>query len=322
MGKANLTFVNVDMLGLPDSIFNTTFIEAIGNKTDVANNTVGVASLIGLLRYIVDNALTDAEVATLFGTISTAGHTGAVDTGTTIIGYIKQLVTQLLATDVVADTILVDTNELQTDWTNGGRLDLLLDAVKAITDVLPDSGALTSIAQELTLGTPVADVSTDIANVQTDTTTIIASNTAGVPQVATVTSVDGSVTPWTVAPHRLFTATGLVEIIDIVAVVTETVVEGAGADNTLSIGTTDDVDLMIGVTAGDVLVTNDIWSKVAGTSLASHDVKANDESFRIRNTDIDIDVLGTNSITDGTIVFYCTWKPISVGASLVAAIWD
>lgn len=33
-------------------------------------------------------------------------------------------------------TIVTDTNELQTDWTNGGRLDLLIDAVKAVTDAL------------------------------------------------------------------------------------------------------------------------------------------------------------------------------------------
>ncbi|NIT60681.1 MAG: hypothetical protein GWN00_32105, partial [Aliifodinibius sp.] len=28
------------------------------------------------------------------------------------------------------NTILGDTNELQTDWTDGGRLDLLIDAIK------------------------------------------------------------------------------------------------------------------------------------------------------------------------------------------------
>ncbi len=40
---------------------------------------------------------------------------------------------------VKADTaaILIDTNELQVDWTNGGRLDLLVDAIKAKTDNLP-----------------------------------------------------------------------------------------------------------------------------------------------------------------------------------------
>ena len=35
------------------------------------------------------------------------------------------------------DAILADTNELQTDWANGGRLDLLIDAIKAATDNLP-----------------------------------------------------------------------------------------------------------------------------------------------------------------------------------------
>ena len=39
--------------------------------------------------------------------------------------------------DVIWDAILADTNELQTDWTNGGRLDLLIDAIKLVTDRLP-----------------------------------------------------------------------------------------------------------------------------------------------------------------------------------------
>lgn len=42
--------------------------------------------------------------------------------------------------------IVADTNELQGDWTNGGRLDALIDAIKAVTDNLPDSGALNDLA--------------------------------------------------------------------------------------------------------------------------------------------------------------------------------
>lgn len=40
---------------------------------------------------------------------------------------------------VKAETALIvaDTNELQTDWVDGGRLDLLIDAIKASTDNLP-----------------------------------------------------------------------------------------------------------------------------------------------------------------------------------------
>jgi hypothetical protein len=41
--------------------------------------------------------------------------------------------------DGIVDTILVDTNELQVDWVNGGRLDLLIDAIKAKTDIIPST---------------------------------------------------------------------------------------------------------------------------------------------------------------------------------------
>jgi hypothetical protein len=53
-----------------------------------------------------------------------------------------------------ADTALSDAGYTSaraaalTDWLDGGRLDLLLDAIKAVTDVLPDSGALTTIAAD------------------------------------------------------------------------------------------------------------------------------------------------------------------------------
>lgn len=43
----------------------------------------------------------------------------------------------LAAVDTEVAAILVDTNELQTDWVNGGRLDLLIDAIKAKSDLIP-----------------------------------------------------------------------------------------------------------------------------------------------------------------------------------------
>jgi hypothetical protein len=49
------------------------------------------------------------------------------------------------ATQASIDAIEADTNELQSDWTNAGRLDVLLDAIKAVTDAIPDAGALTTI---------------------------------------------------------------------------------------------------------------------------------------------------------------------------------
>lgn len=62
-----------------------------------------------------------------------AGHTDAGKAG------------QQLWTDV--DAILADTGELQGDWTNDGRLDLILDAIKAQTDLLPGSPSTLTAAQ-------------------------------------------------------------------------------------------------------------------------------------------------------------------------------
>jgi len=59
------------------------------------------------------------------------------------ISYAFKCSSKLTTIDDFLDTeiaaILADTNELQVDWVNGGRLDLLLDAVKAKTDSLPSS---------------------------------------------------------------------------------------------------------------------------------------------------------------------------------------
>lgn len=64
--------------------------------------------------------------------------------------------------DTDIDAILVDTNELQADWTNAGRLDTILDAIKAVTDVIPDSGALTALLAS------IASILADTGELQTD----------------------------------------------------------------------------------------------------------------------------------------------------------
>lgn len=89
-------------------------------------------------------ALNDPTAAAIADAVldeALSGHTGAGSLG-----------------KAVAD-IEVDTNELQGDWVNGGRLDLLLDAVKAVTDVIPDSGALTTITSNV--AAILADTGTD-----------------------------------------------------------------------------------------------------------------------------------------------------------------
>ena len=44
--------------------------------------------------------------------------------------------TNLATVDGIVDSILADTNELQADWANGGRLDLILDSILADTNEL------------------------------------------------------------------------------------------------------------------------------------------------------------------------------------------
>lgn len=82
---------------------------------------------IAAIKAKTDNLPSDpadaSDIASSFSTVNS--------TLSTIAGY--------LDTEVAA--ILADTNELQTDLTNGGRLDLLIDAIKAKTDNLPSDPA-------------------------------------------------------------------------------------------------------------------------------------------------------------------------------------
>lgn len=65
-------------------------------------------------------------------------------------GYLDNLSAGAAALESTAQTILTDTNELQVDWTNGGRLDLLIDAILADTDSLDTTKITTARAAVLT----------------------------------------------------------------------------------------------------------------------------------------------------------------------------
>lgn len=87
---------------------------------------------VDVVDGVVDAILVDTAEIGVAGAGLTALATAA--NLATVAGY--------LDTEIAA--ILADTNELQTDWTNGGRLDLLVDAIKAKTDALPASPAAVS----------------------------------------------------------------------------------------------------------------------------------------------------------------------------------
>jgi len=121
--------------------------------------TSGLSTASSIGKLLVDN---------VNATISSRASQTSVDT-----------IDDFLDTEIAA--ILADTNELQTDWVNGGRLDLLIDAIKAKTDNLPaDPADASDIAALISgietkidtiddfLDTEVAAILADTNELQTD----------------------------------------------------------------------------------------------------------------------------------------------------------
>jgi len=100
-----------------------------------------------------------AQSATDLKDFADAGYDPATDkvTGVKLCDQTTLVDTTTTNTDMVdvsdLATILTDTNELQTDWHDGGRLDLLVDAIKAITDTLVLADIADAIHDEVTEGT-------------------------------------------------------------------------------------------------------------------------------------------------------------------------
>lgn len=78
--------------------------------------------------------ITDQVVGGFLGTLTDTANTTEI-TDKLPTNYIMGS-SVLTAKDDEIDAIVADTNELQTDWTNGGRLDLILDGIKAMTDLM------------------------------------------------------------------------------------------------------------------------------------------------------------------------------------------
>jgi len=102
--------------------------------TEIAAILAAVDTEVAAIKAVTD-ALPDAGALSDLAAILTDTGTTLPATLATIAGYI----------DAEVAAILADTGELQADWANGGRLDLLIDAVKAKTDLLP-SGVPKNVA--------------------------------------------------------------------------------------------------------------------------------------------------------------------------------
>jgi len=120
--------------------------------------------------------------------------------------------------------------------------------------------------------------------------------------VAATTGATGATT--------LFSVSGLVAM-QIVAVC-NTTLTGSGK---LEVGTALDTDGIIAKTTGTAIDVNEIWhdnspdNSIEAVSVATKNIV---------NQDV-IQTISTDTITAGKITYYCFWKPLSSGASVVSA---
>jgi len=86
---------------------------------------------------IIDTNVDDIETDT--GTTIPALIADVNDNIESYIGDVpttEEIRIEMDSNSVDFNTIIEDTHELQTDWTNGGRLDVILDSIKAMTDLI------------------------------------------------------------------------------------------------------------------------------------------------------------------------------------------
>lgn len=126
---------------------------------------------------IADVRLIDTQVVTALASITAGAYIGG---------------TGAAALETTAQSILTDTNELQTDWTNGGRLDLLIDAI------LDDTGTSGVVVNAAGLATDAVE---EIRNAITGGAYALSTDANGMVRI-----VDGT------GSGELNTASGLVAL--------------------------------------------------------------------------------------------------------------
>lgn len=186
------------------------------------------------------------------------------------------------------------------------------EEIKTIVTALPDSGALTSIAKEATLGTPTdTDISTDIANVQTDVTAIKAVTDVMVSENIVRKTVTFSNTATDVTA---FTVTGAVKI-KLYAVCTTTVASAAGCTIGLKAGTFS----LIGATDCTALVAGEFWNDTTPTEPVGRYYDIVYEYCIGDGSDITIDLEDAKQVDSGVLVLMINWQAISSDGNVVAA---
>ena len=159
---------------------------------DMATDSLTAAALKADAVTEIQNGLAlEATLTAIKGGAWTTGDTIAnINFAISLLEASLSTIDNFLDTEIAA--ILADTNELQTDLVNGGRLDLLIDAIKAKTDqfvfTIPNKVDATATVDPTGIATSAAlaivDANVDAIKVKTDAL----DNSA----VTFVTAVNGS----------------------------------------------------------------------------------------------------------------------------------
>lgn len=187
--KANVTQISGDATAADnaEAFFDGTgyagtnnVIPTVTTLTNLPAITAGWLTATG----IASDAITAAKVASDVGTEIAGSVWDHVDVGFVPDSYGE--IVSGMRTSVTS--ILADTNELQTDWANGGRLDVILDARASqasvdtvygiVGDILVDTGTtlpatLATLATAANLATVAGYLDTEIAAILEDTGTTI-----------------------------------------------------------------------------------------------------------------------------------------------------
>ncbi len=160
---------------------------AVGSVTGAVGSVTGNVggNVVGSVGSVSGDTKQTADVAALITTVGVAGA------GLTALATQASVNTidDFLDTEIAA--ILADTNELQTDLVNGGRLDLLIDAIKAKTDNLPASPAATGAAMTLTSAYDAAKTAATQTSVDDIPTNAELAAALGTADDATLAAISG-----------------------------------------------------------------------------------------------------------------------------------
>jgi hypothetical protein len=186
-----------------DTDSGTTYASAVAGSVvaEIADNAGGSA----LTAEAIADAVWDEDATghQTQGTFGQAIGDPAADANTIYGAVVTGAAGATIAADIIAVkaetvTILADTNELQTDWTNGGRLDLIID------DILVDTAEIGAAGAGLT--------NINLPNQTMDIVGNITGNLSG--SVGSVTGAVGSVTGNVGGTINGLTATAIKDFFD------------------------------------------------------------------------------------------------------------